>query len=50
MKLEVKENAEIKKDQKDNFEKDEKLDVTVIGMPDEALLWERKFRKQGKSV
>ena len=45
----VKENAEIK-DQKDNLEKDEKLDVTVIGMPDEALLWERKFRRQGKSV
>jgi hypothetical protein len=50
MKSVVKENADVKKDQKDNLEKDEKLDVTVIGMPDEALLWERKFRKQGKSV
>ena len=27
-----------------------KVDVVEIGRPDESLLWERKFRKQGKSI
>lgn len=29
-------------------ESENKIDVDVIGIPDEDLLWERKFRKQCK--
>lgn len=48
--LALKDENVTKQDQEnENNENDIKVDVTEIGQPDEALLWERKFRRQSKS-
>lgn len=43
------ENVVLQQDQINEEEK-VKVDVVEVGQPDESLLWERKFRKQGKSI
>ena len=43
------ENATEQDQENENYEENIKVDVTEIGQPDEALLWERKLRRQSKS-
>ena len=51
--MEATQNENVKKDQEEVVLEEEnnvKVDVVELGQPDEALLWERRFRRQGKSI
>ena len=47
--LVLKDENVTKQDQENENNEQPKVDVVEVGQPDEALLWERRFRRQSKS-